>query len=133
MLIDHISSGSLDDSLLKLIGKLVPKEGKEAAFLDEDNEGCFFFPHNSTSCSKQLRKRSSLVFLLMCTLLPLSSSVTVKCLARFVMVAYCFRRGVVPDVYTFSTLLNGLILEERILEAKRLFKKLTKRNFVYLM
>ncbi|KAJ9535105.1 hypothetical protein OSB04_un001817 [Centaurea solstitialis] len=30
MLIDHISTGSLDDSLLKLIGKLVPKEGKEA-------------------------------------------------------------------------------------------------------
>ncbi|KAJ9556854.1 hypothetical protein OSB04_011468 [Centaurea solstitialis] len=30
MLLDHISSRSLDDSLLKLIGKLVPKEGKEA-------------------------------------------------------------------------------------------------------
>ena len=34
MLIDHISSGSLDDSLLKLIGKLVPKERKEAACLE---------------------------------------------------------------------------------------------------
>ncbi|KAJ9557440.1 hypothetical protein OSB04_012054 [Centaurea solstitialis] len=34
MLIDHISSGSLDNSLLKLIGKLVPKEGKEAACLE---------------------------------------------------------------------------------------------------
>ncbi|KAJ9556822.1 hypothetical protein OSB04_011436 [Centaurea solstitialis] len=44
----------------------------------------------------------------------------------FAVVAYGFRRGVDPDVYTFSTLLNGLILEDRILEAERLFKKLIK-------
>ncbi|KAJ9557441.1 hypothetical protein OSB04_012055 [Centaurea solstitialis] len=37
LLLDHISSRLLDDSLLKLIGKLVPKEGKEL--------GCLFIEH----------------------------------------------------------------------------------------
>ncbi|KAJ9557025.1 hypothetical protein OSB04_011639 [Centaurea solstitialis] len=44
----------------------------------------------------------------------------------FAIVAYGLRRGIVPNVYTFNTLLNGFILEDRILEAERSFKKLIK-------
>ncbi|KAJ9556758.1 LOW QUALITY PROTEIN: hypothetical protein OSB04_011372 [Centaurea solstitialis] len=36
------------------------------------------------------------------------------------------KRGILLNVYTFSTLLNGLILEDRILEAETLFNKLIK-------
>ncbi|KAJ9556687.1 hypothetical protein OSB04_011301 [Centaurea solstitialis] len=60
-------------------------------------------------------------------------NIVIKCCCQmsctrdgFAVVAYGFRRGFVPDVYIFSTLLNGLVLEDRILEAERLFKKLIK-------
>ncbi|KVH91309.1 Pentatricopeptide repeat-containing protein [Cynara cardunculus var. scolymus] len=46
----------------------------------------------------------------------------------FAIVAYGLKRGVVPNVFTFNTILNGLILEDRILEAKRLFKKVIKEQ-----
>ncbi|KAJ9556988.1 hypothetical protein OSB04_011602 [Centaurea solstitialis] len=62
-----------------------------------------------------------------------TTTIVIKCCCQmsctreaFAIVAYGFRRGVVPNVITFSTLLNGLILEDRILEAERLFKKLIK-------
>ncbi|KAJ0860153.1 putative tetratricopeptide-like helical domain superfamily [Helianthus annuus] len=46
----------------------------------------------------------------------------------FALLASCFRRAVVPNVFVFSTLLDGLILEDRIIEAERLFKKLIKHR-----
>ncbi|KAJ9556857.1 LOW QUALITY PROTEIN: hypothetical protein OSB04_011471 [Centaurea solstitialis] len=65
-----------------------------------------------------------------------TTTIVIKCCCQmcctsqgFEIVAYGLRRGVVPDVYTFSTLLNGLILEDRILEAEKLFKKLIKGKF----
>ncbi|KAJ9557198.1 hypothetical protein OSB04_011812 [Centaurea solstitialis] len=65
-----------------------------------------------------------------------TANIVIKCCCQmscttqgFAIVAYGFRRGVVPDVYTFNKLLNGLILEDRILEAEGLFKKLIKGKF----
>ncbi|KAF5781664.1 putative tetratricopeptide-like helical domain superfamily [Helianthus annuus] len=40
----------------------------------------------------------------------------------------CFRRAIAPDVYIFNALLDGLVLEDRILEAEMLFKKLIKQK-----
>ncbi|KAJ9556754.1 hypothetical protein OSB04_011368 [Centaurea solstitialis] len=64
-----------------------------------------------------------------------TTTIVIKCCCQmsctsqgFAIVAYGFKRGVVPDVITFSTLLNGLILEDRVHEAERLFKKLIKEK-----
>ncbi|KAL8238614.1 hypothetical protein R6Q59_015181 [Mikania micrantha] len=46
----------------------------------------------------------------------------------FALLGCCFRRAVVPNAWTFSTLLDGLILEDRIVEAERLFKRLIKHK-----
>ncbi|KAJ0478429.1 putative tetratricopeptide-like helical domain superfamily [Helianthus annuus] len=64
-----------------------------------------------------------------------SISIAIRCCCQmsrtndgFALLASCFRRAIVPDVCTFNTLLDGLVLEDRILEAKRLFKKLIKHK-----
>ncbi|MFS7928008.1 putative tetratricopeptide-like helical domain superfamily [Helianthus anomalus] len=64
-----------------------------------------------------------------------SMNIAIKCCCQmsrtndgFALLGCCFRRAVVPDVFTFSTLLDGLVLEDRILEAERLFKKLIKHK-----
>ncbi|KAJ9556961.1 LOW QUALITY PROTEIN: hypothetical protein OSB04_011575 [Centaurea solstitialis] len=62
-----------------------------------------------------------------------TTNIVIKCCCHlcctsegFAIVAYGLKRGVVPDVCTFSTLLNGFILEDRVHEAEILFKKLIK-------
>ncbi|KAL9998488.1 putative tetratricopeptide-like helical domain superfamily [Helianthus debilis subsp. tardiflorus] len=64
-----------------------------------------------------------------------SVNIAIKCCCQmsrtndgFALLASCFRRAVVPDVYIFNTLLDGLVLEDRILETERLFKKLIKHK-----
>ncbi|KAJ0694712.1 putative tetratricopeptide-like helical domain superfamily [Helianthus annuus] len=64
-----------------------------------------------------------------------SMNIAIKCCCQmsrtnngFALLGCCFRRAVVPDVFTFSTLLDGLIREDRIIEAERLFKKLIKHK-----
>ncbi|KAJ0716912.1 putative tetratricopeptide-like helical domain superfamily [Helianthus annuus] len=64
-----------------------------------------------------------------------SISIAIRCCCQmshtndgFALLASCFRRAVVPNVFVFSTLLDGLILEDRIIEAERLFKKLIKQK-----
>ncbi|KAJ0716910.1 putative tetratricopeptide-like helical domain superfamily [Helianthus annuus] len=64
-----------------------------------------------------------------------SMSIAIKCCCQmnrtndgFALLASCFRRAVVPDVFVFSTLLDGLVLEDRIVDAERLFKKLIKHK-----
>ncbi|GKA00782.1 tetratricopeptide-like helical domain-containing protein [Tanacetum coccineum] len=44
----------------------------------------------------------------------------------FAVFGWNFKRGIIPDVVTFNTLLNGLVLEHKILEAEIFFKKLIK-------
>ncbi|KAL7608846.1 hypothetical protein Lser_V15G13647 [Lactuca serriola] len=46
----------------------------------------------------------------------------------FAVFGYGFRRAILPDVCTFNTLLNGLVLEDRILNEEKLFKKLIKEG-----
>ncbi|KAL9998487.1 putative tetratricopeptide-like helical domain superfamily [Helianthus debilis subsp. tardiflorus] len=64
-----------------------------------------------------------------------SMNIAIKCCCQmsrtndgFALLGCCFRRALVPDVFTFSTLLDGLVLEDRIAEAERLFKKLIKQK-----
>ncbi|KAI3829033.1 hypothetical protein L1987_03147 [Smallanthus sonchifolius] len=64
-----------------------------------------------------------------------SMSIAIRCCCQlyrtndgFALLGCCFRRAVVPNVFIFSTLLDGLVLEDRILEAERLFKKLIKQR-----
>ncbi|KAJ0478460.1 putative tetratricopeptide-like helical domain superfamily [Helianthus annuus] len=64
-----------------------------------------------------------------------SMNIAIKCFCQmsrtndvFALLGCCFRRAVVPDVLTFSTLLDGLIREDRIIEAKGFFKKLIKQK-----
>ncbi|KAL8238670.1 hypothetical protein R6Q59_015237 [Mikania micrantha] len=64
-----------------------------------------------------------------------SISIAIRCCCKlyrtnegFALLGCCFRRAVEPDVWTFNTLLDGLILEDRIVEAERLFKKLIKHK-----
>ncbi|KAL9998494.1 putative tetratricopeptide-like helical domain superfamily [Helianthus debilis subsp. tardiflorus] len=64
-----------------------------------------------------------------------SISIAIRCCCQmsrtndgFALLASCFRRAVVPNVFVFSTLLDGLVLEDRILEAEILFKKLIKQK-----
>ncbi|GJS42608.1 pentatricopeptide repeat-containing protein, partial [Tanacetum coccineum] len=46
----------------------------------------------------------------------------------FAVFAWNFKRGIIPHVVTFNTLLNGLVLEDRIVEAEIFFKKLIKQK-----
>ncbi|KAF5816448.1 putative tetratricopeptide-like helical domain superfamily [Helianthus annuus] len=64
-----------------------------------------------------------------------SISIAIKCCCQlyrtkdgFALLGCCFRRAIPPNVYIFSALLDGLVLEDRILEAEILFKKLIKQN-----
>ncbi|KAJ0716898.1 putative tetratricopeptide-like helical domain superfamily [Helianthus annuus] len=64
-----------------------------------------------------------------------SMNIAIKCCCQmsrtndgFALLGCCFRRAVVPDVFTFSTLLDGLIREDRIIEAEGFFKKLIKQK-----
>ncbi|KAL9998492.1 putative tetratricopeptide-like helical domain superfamily [Helianthus debilis subsp. tardiflorus] len=64
-----------------------------------------------------------------------SMNIAIKCCCQmsrtndgFALLGCCFRRAVVPNVFTFSTLLDGLIREDRIIETERLFKKLIKHK-----
>ncbi|KAJ0716900.1 putative tetratricopeptide-like helical domain superfamily [Helianthus annuus] len=64
-----------------------------------------------------------------------SMNIAIKCCCQmsrtndgFALLGCCFRRALVPNVLTFSTLLDGLIREDRIIEAERLFKKLIKQK-----
>ncbi|KAJ0803088.1 putative tetratricopeptide-like helical domain superfamily [Helianthus annuus] len=64
-----------------------------------------------------------------------SMSIAIKCCCQlnrtndgFAVLGSCFRRAIPPDVYIFSALLDGLVLEDRILEAEMLFKKLVKQK-----
>nr|GFB44810.1 hypothetical protein [Tanacetum cinerariifolium] len=57
-------------------------------------------------------------------------NIVIKCCCQlyrssdaFEVLGSCFKRDIVPDVTTFSTLLNGLVLEGRISQAQRLFAK----------
>ncbi|GKE59877.1 tetratricopeptide-like helical domain-containing protein, partial [Tanacetum coccineum] len=62
-------------------------------------------------------------------------SIVIKCCCQlhrtkdsFSALRFCFRRAIVPDVFIFSALLDGLILEDRILDAEIYFKKLIKER-----
>ncbi|KAJ0482025.1 putative tetratricopeptide-like helical domain superfamily [Helianthus annuus] len=64
-----------------------------------------------------------------------SMSIAIKCCCQlnrtkdgFAVLGCCFRRAIAPDVYIFSALLDGLVLEDKILEAEMLFKKLVKQK-----
>ncbi|CAH1412557.1 unnamed protein product [Lactuca virosa] len=46
----------------------------------------------------------------------------------FAVLGYGFKLDILPNVCTFSTLLNGLVLEDRVLKAERLFKTLIKEG-----
>ncbi|CAI9277465.1 unnamed protein product [Lactuca saligna] len=62
-------------------------------------------------------------------------SIAIKCCCQmyhtnegFAVLGYGFKRAVLPNVYTFNTLLNGLVLEDRVPKAEILFKKLIKEE-----
>ncbi|KAJ0672737.1 putative tetratricopeptide-like helical domain superfamily [Helianthus annuus] len=87
---------------------------------------------NHFSCSLDLFKQ-------MCAIgVPVdkySMSIAIKCCCHlyrtndgFALLASCFRQAFVPNVFVFNTLLDGLILEDRIVDAERLFKKLIKHK-----
>ncbi|KAI3756659.1 hypothetical protein L1987_56481 [Smallanthus sonchifolius] len=84
------------------------------------------------TCSLDLFKQ-------MCSLgVPVSKysmNIAIKCCCQlyrtndgFAVLGCCFRRAIAPDVFTFSIILNGLVLEDKILEAEKLFKKLIKQK-----
>ncbi|KAL7608437.1 hypothetical protein Lser_V15G12882 [Lactuca serriola] len=65
----------------------------------------------------------------------LTISIVTKCLCQmhhteegFAVLGYGYKCGVVPDVFTFSALLHGLILEDKVPEAYAFFKKLIKNK-----
>ncbi|PWA52107.1 pentatricopeptide repeat protein [Artemisia annua] len=62
-------------------------------------------------------------------------SIAIKCCCQlyrtndaFALLGYCFRRSIVPNTFIFNALLDGLILEDRILETEIFFKKLIKHK-----
>ncbi|KAF5816441.1 putative tetratricopeptide-like helical domain superfamily [Helianthus annuus] len=64
-----------------------------------------------------------------------SMSIAIKCCCQlnrtndgFAVLGSCFRRAIPPNVYIYSALLDGLVLEDKILEAEMLFKKLVKQK-----
>uniref|UniRef100_A0A251SX14 Putative pentatricopeptide repeat protein n=1 Tax=Helianthus annuus TaxID=4232 RepID=A0A251SX14_HELAN len=87
---------------------------------------------NHFSCSLDLFKQMCLIGV---PVNEYSMSIAIKCCCQmsrtndgFALLASCFRRAVVPNVYIFSTLLDGLVIEDRILEAENFFKKLIKQK-----
>ncbi|KAL3633998.1 hypothetical protein CASFOL_021052 [Castilleja foliolosa] len=46
----------------------------------------------------------------------------------FSILGWFFKRGLVPDVFTFNTLLNGCFRENKISEGQKLFKKMVKEE-----
>ncbi|CAH1413243.1 unnamed protein product [Lactuca virosa] len=65
----------------------------------------------------------------------LTISIVIKCLCQmhstregFAVLGYGYKCGVVPDVFTFSALLDGLILEDKVPEAYAFFKKLIRNK-----
>ncbi|PWA58977.1 tetratricopeptide-like helical domain-containing protein [Artemisia annua] len=46
----------------------------------------------------------------------------------FVVLGCCIKRGVVPDVFTFGRMLNGLVREGKFVEAERLFEKVIDKG-----
>lgn len=46
----------------------------------------------------------------------------------FAVLGSYFKRAIVPDTCTYTTLLDGLIIEDTIIEAQSLFKKLIKKK-----
>ncbi|KAJ9556681.1 hypothetical protein OSB04_011295 [Centaurea solstitialis] len=149
MLLDHISSGPLDGSLLKLIGKLVPKEAKEALddalqLFDQMTQrqplpSVVKFNQLLTAVAKMKHYSCSIHLFKQMTAIgvpvPFTTTIVIKCFCQmsctregFAIVGYGFKHGVLPNVITFNTLLNGLVLEDRVFEAERLFKKLIKER-----
>ncbi|KAI7743490.1 hypothetical protein M8C21_011253 [Ambrosia artemisiifolia] len=64
-----------------------------------------------------------------------SISISIKCCSQlrrtndaFALLGICFRRAIPPNVFIYSALLDGLVLEDSILEAEMLFKKLIKQR-----
>ncbi|KAI3774342.1 hypothetical protein L1987_48894 [Smallanthus sonchifolius] len=62
-------------------------------------------------------------------------NIVIKCCSQlnhtnhgFAVLGYGLKQAVAPDVCTYNTLLNGLVREDRILEAELLFKKLIKQD-----
>nr|KAJ0215052.1 hypothetical protein LSAT_V11C300146570 [Lactuca sativa] len=84
------------------------------------------------SCSIELFKQMNVVRV------PVDAytiNIVIKCCCQmhhtsegFAVLGYGFKRDISPDVCTFSALLNGLILEDSVLKAERLFKKLIKEE-----
>ncbi|KAK6145575.1 hypothetical protein DH2020_022395 [Rehmannia glutinosa] len=50
----------------------------------------------------------------------------------FSLLGWFFKRGCVPDVFTFNTLLKGLFRENKINEAQELFRKMVREGFCQL-
>nr|GEV91871.1 tetratricopeptide-like helical domain-containing protein [Tanacetum cinerariifolium] len=110
----------------------------EDGYQDDDDSLKFFHSQLLQSVTKMRHYSSSLdMFKQMCALrVPVSHytvNIAIKCCCHlhrtndgFAVLCFCFRRGISPNVFTFSTLLNGLVGEERILEAETFFKKLVK-------
>ncbi|KAJ0945738.1 putative tetratricopeptide-like helical domain superfamily [Helianthus annuus] len=64
-----------------------------------------------------------------------SMSIAIKCCCQlyrskdgFAVLGCCFRRSIAPNEFVYSALLDGLVLEDKILEAEMLFKKLVKQK-----
>ncbi|KAJ0769880.1 putative tetratricopeptide-like helical domain superfamily [Helianthus annuus] len=93
-----------------------------------------------TAVTKMKHFSTSLhLFNQMCSLgLPVSNytmSIAIKCCCQlyrtkdgFALLGCCFRRAIAPNQFIYSALLDGLVLEDRILEAEMLFKKLIKQK-----
>ncbi|XP_071732989.1 uncharacterized protein [Rutidosis leptorrhynchoides] len=98
------------------------------------------FNHLLTAVTRMKHYSSSLdLFKRMCSIgVPLDKytiSISMKCCCHlhrtndgFALLGICFRQAIVPDVFIFSTLLNGLVIEDRILEAEIFFKKIIRLN-----
>ncbi|XP_071728844.1 pentatricopeptide repeat-containing protein At1g03540-like [Rutidosis leptorrhynchoides] len=98
------------------------------------------FTHLLTAVTRMKHYSSSLdLFKHMCSIgVPLNKytiGISIKCCCHlhrtndgFALLGICFRQAIVPDVWIYSTLLDGLVIEGRILEAEIFFKKLIKQN-----
>ncbi|KAJ0818910.1 putative tetratricopeptide-like helical domain superfamily [Helianthus annuus] len=93
-----------------------------------------------TAVTKMKHFSSSLdLFKQMCSLgVPVSNytmSIAIKCCCQlyrtkdgFAVLGCCFRRSIAPNEFIYSALLDGLVHEDKILEAEMLFKKLVKQK-----
>ncbi|XP_076923918.1 pentatricopeptide repeat-containing protein DOT4, chloroplastic-like [Bidens hawaiensis] len=87
---------------------------------------------NHYSCSINLFKQMGVVHIPFDTY---TINIVIKCCCKlnytnsgFAVLGFAFKHAVAPDVCTFNTLLNGLVVEVRILEVELLFKKLVKQE-----